>query len=90
MEREDATAEEVWQRYGRALIAAMREVLEATDDGGREIMLEVADYWLAVGLMIGLERADDARKLLAAVEAHVDERSALLQDAEEFLAEALQ
>jgi len=90
MDREDATADEAWQRYGRALIAAMREVLEETDSTDRELMLEVADYWLALGLMIGLEHADNGRKLLAAVETHAGERSVLLSDAQEFLTDAVQ
>jgi hypothetical protein len=57
-------ADEAWQRYGRALIAAMRDVLEEADDRHRELLLEAADFWLGLGLVIGLERSDQAEKLL--------------------------
>jgi hypothetical protein len=86
----DATTDEAWQRYGRALIAAMREVLEETDDRHQELLLETADFWLGLGLLIGLERGDEAQRLLGVMEGRASERAELLSDAEELLAEALQ
>jgi hypothetical protein len=85
----EAAADEAWQRYGRALIAAMGEVLQETDDSHRELVLEVADFWLGLGLVAGLEHAEKAKKLLAIVESHAAERTELLHDAEDLLAEAL-
>ena len=85
---DEVSATEPWQRYGRALIAAMTEVLEEVDEG-RELMLEVADYWLTLGLVIGLEHGDDATRLLELIEADPEERRELHEDADEFVAEAL-
>jgi hypothetical protein len=86
---DDATADETWQQYGRALITAMREVLEEADERHRELLLEAADFWLGLGLVIGLERPDEAQRLLAVLEGHAGERDEMLADAEELLAEAL-
>jgi len=38
METRAAEAGEDWQRYGRALITAMREVLEEVDEAQREVL----------------------------------------------------
>ena len=43
-----------WERYGRALHAAMAEVLAELPEDVRPHVLETADYWLSVGLTIGL------------------------------------
>jgi hypothetical protein len=45
-----------WQRYGRALHRAMAEVLNEFPEDVRPHALEVADYWISVGLTIALER----------------------------------
>ena len=43
--------------------------------------LETADYWISVGLTIGLERPAEARPLLEVIEAEQAERAALATDA---------
>ena len=79
------TRDDGWNRYGRALTSAMAEVLEEV----RPHALETADYWLSVGLAIGLEHPAAARRLLALIEAEEVERAALAGDAAAFLQEAL-
>lgn len=85
----ETRADEAWQRYGRSLIAAMREVLEEVDDRHHELLLEAADFWLSLGLVIGLERAEEAERLLEVLQEHAGERAELLSDADELLAEAV-
>jgi hypothetical protein len=84
-----ATNEGGWERYGRALHRAMVEVLEEFPEEARPNALETADYWISVGLTIGLERPHQARRLLELIEAKEDERAALAEDAAAFLDEAL-
>ena len=81
---------EGWQRYGRAITGAMAEVLEELPEEARPHALETADYWLSVGLVIGLERPAEASRLLELIEADENERSALSHDGAGFLAEALE
>jgi hypothetical protein len=81
--------EQAGQRYGRALITAMREVLEEVDEQHREILLETADFWLRVGLVIGLERAEEAELLLRLSGGDTNERDELVADAEDLLDEAI-
>jgi hypothetical protein len=78
-----------WTRYGRALASAMAEVLDELPEEFRPHVLETADYWLSVGLTIGLERPAPARRLLALIEAEEAERAALAEDAAAFLEETL-
>jgi hypothetical protein len=78
-----------WERYGRALHRAMAEVLEEFPEEVRPQALETADYWISVGLTIGLERPHQARELLELIEAEETERAALVEDAAVFLEEAL-
>jgi hypothetical protein len=78
-----------WRRYGAALTGAMSEVLDELPEGARAHALETADYWLSVGITLGLERQDQARALLALIEADEVERAALVDDAATFLEEAL-
>jgi hypothetical protein len=78
-----------WERYGRALHAAMAEVLTDIPDEVRPHVLETADYWLSVGLTIGLEHPRQAQRLLELIEAEEIERAALTDDAIDFLEEAL-
>ncbi len=80
---------ETWERYGSALIAAMAEVLEEIPDEARAHALETADYWLSVGLVIGLERPSDARRLLELIESEEGDRADLSRDGAGFLEEAL-
>jgi hypothetical protein len=78
-----------WERYGRALTGAMSEVLGELPEESRAHALETADYWLSVGLVIGLERPAEARRLLALIEEDEAERAALGTDAASFVEEAL-
>jgi hypothetical protein len=68
---------EAWERYGRALHRAMAEVPEEFPEEARPHALETADYWISVGLTIGLERPHQARRLLELIEAEEAERAAL-------------
>lgn len=85
----DAKGDEIWERYARAVIGAMAEVLEEADDKHREVLLETADFWLDLGLLIGLERPAHAKQLLSVIERQADERTERLSDADDFLATAL-
>ncbi len=78
-----------WQRYGRALHGAMTEVLAELPEEVRPHALETADYWLSVGLTIGLEHPHQAQRLLEVIEAEEIERAGLTDDAADFLADAL-
>jgi epoxyqueuosine reductase QueG len=78
-----------WERYGRALHAAMAEVLAELPEEVRPHVLETADYWISVGLTIGLEHPRQAQRLLELIEAEEIERAALTDDAIDFLGEAL-
>jgi hypothetical protein len=78
-----------WERYGRALTAVMVEVLEELPEEARPHALETADYWLSVGLVIGLQRPAEATRLLELIEADEAEREALGNDGAAFLEEAL-
>jgi hypothetical protein len=84
-----ANNEADWERYGGTLTRAMAEVLPEFPDEVRPQALEVADYWISVGLTIGLERPHQARELLELIEAEEAERTALEDDASDFLDEAL-
>lgn len=78
-----------WQPYGKALTHAMSEVLEEFPEELRGHALETADYWLSVGLSLGLERPHQARELLELIEAEEAERAELVADAAAFVEEAL-
>jgi hypothetical protein len=60
--------EEDWVRYGRAIIASMRELLEESPEEVHGLLLETADYWLSLGLVIGLRSPGDAESLLALIQ----------------------
>jgi hypothetical protein len=83
------TSDDPWNRYGKTLVRAMAEVLDEIPDAVRPHVLETADYWISVGLTIGLERPHQARQLLALIEADESERAALAEDAAAFVEEAL-
>jgi hypothetical protein len=86
MQQQDAA----WDRYGRAVIGSMAEVLRQTEEASHAHMLETADYWLSLGLSIGLGKATDAERLLAVILAHdAEPRAEMEQDADEFCREAL-
>jgi len=83
------TIDHPWSRYGRTLTRAMAEVLDEIPEELRPHVLETADYWISVGLTIGLERPHQARRLLELIEAEEADRVALAEDAAAFLDEAL-
>ena len=67
----------------------MAEVLEELPDEVRGQALETADYWLSVGISLGLEHPHRARELLELIESDEAERAALVEDAVAFAQEAL-
>ena len=77
------------QRYGRAVHRAMAELLDRFPENVRPHAVEVADYWLSLGLAIGLEHASEAQRLLGLIEANEEEMAELSHDADAFLEEAL-
>ena len=84
------TIDDPWTRYGRTLTRAMAEVLDEIPEELRPLALETADYWISVGLTIGLDRPHQARRLLELIEAEEGERAALGEDAAVFIEEALE
>jgi hypothetical protein len=83
------TVDNPWTRYGRTLTRAMAEVLDEIPEELRSQVLETADYWISVGLTIGLERPHQARRLLELIEVDESERATLADDAAAFVEEAL-
>jgi len=77
----EASVDEQWARYGRALIGSMSEVLTETPDETHANLLETADYWLSLGLVLGLRDPAQATELLQVIEAHEAERGELERDA---------
>jgi hypothetical protein len=77
----EASIDEQWARYGRALIASMSQVLEETPADIHANLLETADYWLSLGLALGLHDPDRARQLIQLIEQHEAERGELQRDA---------
>jgi len=68
----------------------MAEVLDEIPEELRSHVLETADYWISVGLTIGLERPHQARRLLELIEVEESERTRLAEDAAAFIDEALE
>jgi hypothetical protein len=73
------TSEE-WARYGRAVIAAMNDVLGEADESARALLLETADYWFSLGLAVGVRDPDRAARLLALIEREEGDRAELEAD----------
>ena len=84
------TINDLWTRYGRTLTSAMAEVLDEIPEELRSHVLETADYWISVGLTIGVERPHQARRLLELIEVEEFERATLAEDAAAFIEEALE
>lgn len=80
---------QAWSRYGAAVIAAMDDALAEAEDGHHPMILETADYWLSLGLTIGLHHPEQAKELLHLIEANEQNRTDLAAEAGEFLREAL-
>lgn len=77
----ETSVDERWARYGRALIGSISEVLTETAEDAHANLLETADYWLSLGLVLGLRQPAQARELLHVIEAHEAERGELEPDA---------
>ena len=86
----EASIDEQWARYGRALIASMSEVLEETPSEIHANLLETADYWLSLGLALGLHQPDRGRRLLQLIEQHEAERGELQRDAAALIEEVFE
>jgi len=84
------TLDDPWTRYGRTLAQAMAEVLDEIPEELRSHFLETADYWISVGLTIGLEHPHQARRLLELIEVEESDRATLADDAAIFIEEALE
>jgi hypothetical protein len=84
------SVDDPWTRYGRTLTRAMAEVLDEIPEELRSHLLETADYWISVGLTIGLERPHQARRLLELIEVEEAQRATLAEDAAAFIEEALE
>ena len=78
-----------WRRYGEALLHAMAEVRAETPENVHAVLMETADYWLSLGLAIGTEQPETARRLLRLIETEQPELLELTADAQRFVAEAL-
>ena len=82
-----ASVDEEWTRYARALINSMTEVLEETPDDMHANLLETADYWLSLGLVLGLKDSAQAKELLDVIEAHEAEQGELERNAQALIGE---
>jgi hypothetical protein len=78
-----------WERYARALLTTMAAVLGEADERHRELLLETANYWLAMGLVLGLERPDAATRLVSIVEPRAEDQDELREDAHDFIEDAV-
>src|SRR6202140_1043522 len=85
-----ASVDEQWARYGRALIGSMSEVLGETPDDIHANLLETADYWLSVGLVLGLREPEQAQQLLQVIEAYEAERGELVRDAKTLIGQVFE
>jgi len=81
--------DEHWKGYGRALLGAMQEVLAESPEELHPYLLETADYWLSVGLAMGLRQPEEARRLLELIESEEGNRTELEADGEASAGEAL-
>lgn len=86
----DTIADARWDRYGRALLQSMQEVLSETPAELHSMLLETADYWLSLGLAIGSADPAGAARLLAVIESEEPERAELADDAAQFVSDALE
>ena len=77
------------QRYGRAVQRAIAELLDGFPENARPHAVEVANFWLSLGIAIGLEHRSEAQQLLGLIEANGEKMAELSHDARAFLEEAL-
>ena len=80
---------EGWQRYGTALLRSMAEVREESAEDVHPLLLETADYWLSLGLAIGISDTAAAARLLDIIERDAAERDELHEDGRHFVHDAL-
>jgi hypothetical protein len=85
-----ASVDARWEQYGRALIDSMSEVLAETPDEIHANLLETADYWLSVGLVLGLREPNQAQQLLQVIEAYEAERGELARDAKSLIGQVFE
>lgn len=78
-----------WRRYGEALLHSMAEVRAEVPDEVHPVLMETADYWLALGLAIGCSDTTAANRLLQLIETEEPEREELIEDGKHFLTEIL-
>jgi len=78
---------DAWNQYALALLESMAEVLDEIPEEAHPSLLEAADYWLSIGLVIGTLRPADASRLLAIIEAHGVEAAELERDAADLCTE---
>ena len=78
-----------WSRYGGALSVAMSEVVAEVEEDMRPLLVETAEYWLAIGLIVGVHHDDAARRLLHVIERDEKEVTELANDAASFINQAL-
>ncbi|MFI5259283.1 MAG: hypothetical protein ACHQ01_06715 [Candidatus Limnocylindrales bacterium] len=78
------------QRYGRAVHHAMAELFDEFPESARPHAVEVANFWLSLGIAIGLEHGSEAQQLLGLIEANGEKMAELSHDARAFLEEALE
>ena len=76
-------------RYGRAVHRAMAGLLDELPENAQPHAVEVANFWLALGIAIGLEHVNEAQQLLGLIEANEEKMADLSHDARAFLEEAL-
>ena len=67
----------------------MEDVRAETAEDVHPLLMETADYWLSLGLAIGTEQPETARRLLRLIETEEPELVELTADAQHFVAEAL-
>ena len=77
------------QRYGRAVHRAMAELFDGSPENAQPHAVEVANYWLSLGIAIGLEHASEAQQLLGLIQANGEKMAELSHDARAFIEEAL-
>ena len=87
MESMTGTPEE--ERYAKAIVSTMRDVLPETFGDHHPTLLECFAFGLDVGLAVGLDFPDQARRLLAIAVPEEKAGIELAQDAQDFLGEAL-
>ncbi|MBV8300870.1 MAG: hypothetical protein JOY68_02985 [Candidatus Dormibacteraeota bacterium] len=78
-----------WETYGKALLHSMADVRAEVPEELHALLMETADYWLTVGLVIGTQHRDAAQRLIELAEKDEHEREELAADAQHFVAEAL-